>query len=161
LHWLRILCRPRVAGMSSGHRWSRSLRPFSGEQGEPVVNQSTRSGDVRVLPRRLAACACRLVFSIAALLPASGLAQTPWGPAQWNFPSWNNGSAMFTPLQVFPRQGTSDPGVPNNSCPLERPTGLCMFVDDMGTADPNDDREYYVQCRSDGIFLIDITLDKT
>jgi hypothetical protein len=127
------------------------------------VNQLPRSsGDVPTQPCKVASWASRLVLSIAVLLPASGSAQTAWGPAQWNFPGWNNGSTMFTPLQVFPRPNHPlDQGLPNNTCPLMRATGLCMFVDDMGTADPNDDREYYAQCRSDGVLLVDITVDKT
>jgi len=83
------------------------------------------------------------------------VAQTPnWGPNEWNFPS--TCQQVFECTEVFPRPG--DQGTPNLAAhPITRPSGIRGFMDDNGTADPNDDREYMVVGRSDGIFLIDAT----
>ncbi len=62
---------------------------------------------------------------------------------------------MFAPIGGFPRPG--DPGQPPAACPLLRQSGVFGFTDSMGTPDPNDDHEYFLACRSDGIHIIDAT----
>jgi len=108
-------------------------------------------------------------FAILSLLvaidPSGRLpAQTPgWGAAQWNFPP--TASSVFECVEAYPRiaqsGGTSDPGdwqAAKAAHPTLRPSGIRGFTDDYGTPmDPNDDREYMVVGRSDGIFLIDAT----
>lgn len=98
---------------------------------------------------------------LAALLCSLDLcAQTPgWGPIQWNFPYTSSG--VFECVEVFPRPGI-DAGVPGpvtTTAPMLRASGLSGFSDPL-TSDPNDDREYFVSCRSDGIFVIDATPDR-
>jgi len=92
-----------------------------------------------------------------------------WGsdlPSQV-FPSWfpvmpGSTSPVFQPLAGWPRPagawGPADPGQrPPPSNPFIRHSGVHGFVDTMGTVDPNDDREYFIACRSDGIHIIDAT----
>src|SRR5690349_17836795 len=89
-------------------------------------------------------------------------AQTPsWGTTDWNFPSTT--SPVFQCVEVFPRQPTAqgttvDPGVPSASAAYMVGCGIRAFRDDKGTPlDPNDDEEYLVAARSDGILLAKVT----
>lgn len=64
------------------------------------------------------------------------------------------------PVLLLPRPG--DPEYPaKTTCPWPRFSGLFAFTDPQDPADPNDDREYMVACRSDGILLVDATPDRT
>ena len=72
------------------------------------------------------------------------------------YPSWfpvmpGSASPVFQPLAGWPRPagiwGPADPGQrPPPSNPFIRHSGVHGFVDTMGTADPNDDREYFIAC---------------
>jgi len=69
-------------------------------------------------------------------------------------------SGMFENILQLPRP--TDPEYPPaNSCPWPRCSGLFAFTDPLNPYNPNDDREYLVACRSDGILLVDATPDRT
>jgi hypothetical protein len=95
------------------------------------------------------------VIVLPAVLPAQPESAYPLPDLPPN--SWD----VFTPIMGFPRDPVpglpGDPGPPPTDCPMLRQTGVFAFTDSMGTPDPNDDREYFVACRSDGIHLIDAT----
>jgi len=105
------------------------------------------------------------VRSVSSVSTTSSPAVTfPWDASVWNFP--HTTSPIFEPVMVFPRPvmvpgGTADPGQPNPQSPIQRPTGAFGFTDHLVAGDPNDDREYFISCRSDGIFVIDATPDRT
>lgn len=107
-----------------------------------------------------------LGFAAILLSLTNAMAQTPsWSSAEWNLPGTLQGSGVqvFEPVEVFPRAPTAtgtivDPGQPPIDCPTLRPTGIRGFSYDNGTPlDPNDDREYMVVGRSDGILFVDAT----
>lgn len=96
-------------------------------------------------------------FCSALLLSSPVMGQNGW--SRGNYPANAGtpvGQGTFTPIEAFPRPG--DPGYDSSSI-CARTSGMVAFVDPMGTADPNDDREYLVVGRSDGVFLIDATPD--
>ncbi|MBP8298773.1 MAG: hypothetical protein KA020_00300 [Planctomycetes bacterium] len=108
-----------------------------------------------------------LAVIVSALLGRALPCQAPpwgtpsWTSYEWKFPTLN--SPVFEPVEVFPREPTAvgttpDPGVPANTWPLVRLSGLRGFRYDCGTPlDPNDDKEYMVVGRSDGLLLVDAT----
>lgn len=95
-------------------------------------------------------------WAIANRMPAqSGVSPVPAMPGST--------SPIFVPLVGWPRPsgygpgGAGDPGPRPVNNPFVRQSGIFGFVDTMGTIDPNDDREYCLASRSDGIHIIDAT----
>ena len=69
-------------------------------------------------------------------------------------------SGIFETVLQLPRPG--DPEYPPaDTCPWPRCSGLFAFTDPLNPYNPNDDREYLVACRSDGLLLVDATPDRT
>jgi len=100
-----------------------------------------------------------LIF-LTATCSGAVLAQSggSWFPAMPSGnPSPTDPAAVFLPKAGFPRPG--DPGQKPALTvnPFCRVGGIHGFTDTLATKDPNDDREYLVACRSDGIHLIDVT----
>ena len=95
-----------------------------------------------------------LVASLAC--PAWLIGQAPYVPP--GLPT--NTSAVITVTNGFPRPSDTSAQPPGYPCPINRYSGVRWFGDSMGTADdPNDDRDYFISCRSDGIMLIDATAE--
>ncbi len=110
------------------------------------MNPRSRSVAIRLL-----ACAGWLCIAASPAWGQNGTATTPPG----GFPI-----GAIQPILQMPRP--TDPEFPTaGSCPYPRVSGLYAFTDDRNPVDPNDDREYMVACRSDGIFVIDGTADRT
>ncbi len=89
--------------------------------------------------------------------PAAAQVYPSWVPTMPGSPT----SSVFLPLAGWPRPagpwGSADPGQRPVGDPFVRQSGVFGFVDTMGTASPNDDREYFIACRGDGIHIIDAT----
>jgi len=93
----------------------------------------------------------KFVLPLLFLVPVPGQSAIPSMPGNTGAPT----HVGFTPLAGYPSSTGS--GWPTATCPVERCSGIFGFTDTRGTSNPNDDEEYMLVGKSDGMLLVRTT----